>query len=100
MNAHKLRGRSQFFLNFIQFRARFNEESLKLKLNIADTFLPENDGSARALDVKWFSFLIMGVVDFGKLWECGLANVSDEGYVDQLNRLFWVQRKPVTNEEF
>ena len=42
----------------------------------------------------------MGVVDFGKLWRYGLAEVSDEGYVDQLDRLFWVQRKPVTIEEF
>jgi len=42
----------------------------------------------------------MEVVDFKKLWEYGLAEVSDAGYVDRLDRLFWVQRKPVTIEEF
>ena len=98
----------------------FNEENLRLKLNIVDTFPPENDKSPVihilagkpklvddgafnvevSIDVAWFSSLIMGVVDFKKLWEYGLAEVSDTGYVDQLDRLFWVQRKPVTIEEF
>jgi len=98
----------------------FNEENLRLKLNVVDTFLPENDGSLVVhfvdgkpklvddgafevevtMDVAWFSSLIMGVVDFRKLWEFNLAEVSDEGYVERLDRLFWVQRKPVTIEEF
>lgn len=98
----------------------FNGENLRMKLKIVDTFLPENDGSlvvhfedgkpklaeAEVFDVKvtlnveWFSSLIMGVVDFRKLWEYGLAEVSCEVYVDQLDRLFLVQRKPVTIEEF
>jgi len=66
----------------------FNEENLRLKLNIVDPFLPENDGSLVihivagnpklvddgafdvevSIDVAWFSSLIMGVVDFKKLW--------------------------------
>ncbi len=98
----------------------FNDESLRLKLNIVDTFLPENDGNLVihfdegkpkladegvfdvevTIGVEWFSSLIMGVVDFRKLWEYGLAEASDEGYVDQLDRLFLVHRKPVTIEEF
>lgn len=98
----------------------FNDENIRLKLNIADTFLPDNDGSLvvhfkdgrprlvdggpfdveLSMDVAWFSSLIMGVADLRKLWEYGLADVTDERYVDQLDRLFWAQRKPVTIEEF
>jgi len=86
----------------------FNKENLRLKLNIVDTFPPENDRSPVihilagkpklvddgafnvevSIDVAWFSSLIMGVIDFKKLWQYGLAEVSDAGYVDRLDRLF------------
>ncbi len=98
----------------------FNRVSLKAKLRVRDSFLPENDGAVVVhfkdgkpvvvddggydvevtLDVAWFSSLIMGVVDFRKLWMMGLAEVSDEGYVDKLDTLFHAQRRPVTIEEF
>ncbi len=98
----------------------FNGVSLKTKLTVRDSFLPENDGAVVVhftdgkpvvvdgggydveitLDVAWFSSLIMGVVDFRKLWMMGLAGVSDEGYVDALDTLFHAQRRPVTIEEF
>jgi hypothetical protein len=42
----------------------------------------------------------MNVVDFRKLWTYGLAQVSDEKYVEKLNRLFHVSKKPETIEEF
>ena len=98
----------------------FNGVSLKTKLTVRDSFLPENDGAVVVhfkdgkpvvvddgdydvgviLDVAWFSSLIMGVVDFRKLWMMGRAEVSDEGYVDALDTLFHAQRRPVTIEEF
>ena len=98
----------------------FNGVSLRMKLTVRDSFLPENDGSVVVhfkdgkpkvvdvggydveikLDVAWFSSLIMGVVGFRKLWMMGLAEVSEEGYVDELDTLFWAQRRPVTIEEF
>jgi predicted acetyltransferase len=98
----------------------FNGVSLKTKLTVDDSFLPENDGAVVVhftdgkpvvvegggydveitLDVAWFSSLIMGVVDFRNLWMMGLAEVSDEGYVDTLDTLFHAQRRPVTIEEF
>jgi len=98
----------------------FNGVSLRVKLTVRDSFVPENDGSVVVhfkdgkpeivdgggydvevkLDVAWFSSLIMGVVDFRKLWMMGLTEVSDEGYVDELDTLFWAQRRPVTIEEF
>ena len=53
-----------------------------------------------ALDVAWFSSLVMGVVDFRKLWDYGMVEVSDESYVDTLDGLFHVDGKPETIEEF
>lgn len=98
----------------------FNDVSLGVKFTVWDSFIPENDGSVVVhfkdgrpevvdgggydveikLDVAWFSSLIMGVVDFRKLWMMGLAEVSDEGYVDELDTLFWAQHRPETIEEF
>jgi hypothetical protein len=98
----------------------FNGVSLRVKLTVRDSFLPENDGSVVVhftegspkvvddggydvevgLDVAWFSSLIMGVVDFRKLWAYGMAEVSDESYVDTLDGLFHVDVKPETIEEF
>jgi len=98
----------------------FNGQSLRLRLNIVDTFLPENDGPVivdfvngkahlsgglaydveLTLDVSWFSSLIMGVVDLKKLWEFRLARLSDESYLDRLDKLFHAAKKPVTIEDF
>jgi len=98
----------------------FNGISLRVKLTVRDSFLPENDGSVFihftegrpkvveedgydvevGIDVAWFSSLVMGVVDFRKLWAYGMAEVSDESYVDTLDRLFHVDLKPETVEEF
>jgi len=98
----------------------FNGVTLRVKLTVRDSFLPENDGSMVvhftegrpevveedgydvevALDVAWFSSLVMGVVDFRKIWNYAMAEVSDESYVDPLDGLFHVDGKPETIEEF
>ena len=98
----------------------FGGANLKLRLDVVDSFLPSNnggvlvqfvDGKPRVLDrgghdvkvtikVEWLSSLVMGVVDFRKLWAYGLLEVSDEGYMDQLDALFHAAVKPVTVEEF
>ncbi len=98
----------------------FGGANLKLRLDVVDSFLPSNnggvlvqfvDGKPRVLDrgghdvkvtikVEWLSSLVMGVVDFRKLWAYGLLEVSDEGYVDQLDALFHTTVRPVTVEEF
>ena len=98
----------------------FNEVNLRVKLTVRDSFIPENDGSVvvqftdgkpevvdggdydveASMDVSWFSSLVMGVVDFRKLWAYGRAEVSDESYVDTLDRLFYADKKPETIEEF
>ncbi len=89
-----------------------------VKLTVHDSFIPENDGSVVVhfndrkpvvvdgggydveikLDVAWFSSLVMDVVDFRKLWMMGLAEGSDEGYVNVLDTLFWAQRRSETIE--
>jgi predicted acetyltransferase len=97
----------------------FNGVELKVKFNVADSFLPENDGSVVihfmegkpllgkpgydvevSIPVEWFSSLIMGVIDFEKLWMYGHVEVSDESYVETLDTLFHVAKKPETTEEF
>jgi len=98
----------------------FNGLSLRLRLTITDSFLPENQGStliqfkggeAKVLDwgrhdaeatmnVESFSSLIMGVVDFRSLWTYGLVMVSDPAHIEKLDRLFHSREKPVTMEEF
>jgi predicted acetyltransferase len=74
----------------------FNGVDLKVKFNVADRFLSDNDGSVVvhfvdgkpvlgksghdievSIPVEWFSCLIMGVVDFEKLWMYGHVEVSD-----------------------
>lgn len=106
---------------FEETKARnYGGESLRLRLVIRDSFLPENDGStliqfkggeAKVLgggkhdaevkmDVEWFSSLIMGVVDFRQLWIYGHAHVLDGSQLSRLDRLFHSRDKPVTMEEF
>jgi hypothetical protein len=96
----------------------FNNESIKVLFNVRDSFYPENDGPITvhfvdgkpilgegfdveiSLNIEYLSSLVMGVVDFRKLWTYGLVEVLDEGYVEQLDRLFHCRRKPETIEEF
>ena len=97
----------------------FNGVDLKVKFNVADSFMPVNDGSIVvhfvngkpvlgktgynvevSINVEWFSSLIMGVIDFKKLWMYGHIEVSDDSYVKTLDRLFHVSKKPETIEDF
>jgi predicted acetyltransferase len=97
----------------------FNNVDLKVKFNVEDSFLPMNNGPLIIhfvngkprlretsydvevnIKVEWFSSLVMGVIDFKKLWMYGHAEISDESYIDTLNTLFHVQEKPETIEEF
>ena len=98
----------------------FNGQSLRLKLTIRDSFLPQNSGSTLLqfkggeakvhdrgrhdaevkMSVEWLSSLVMGVVDFRSLWTYGLVEVSDPARVDAVDRIFHSREKPVTMEEF
>ncbi len=98
----------------------FGGQTCRLKVNIIDTFLePHNDavtiqftdGLPRLaedgahdveirLDVAEFSSLLMGTVSFTSLHTYGLAEISDTAYLDTVDRLFHVHRKPVCTTPF
>ena len=99
----------------------FGSQTMKLKLTITDSFLPENDGSlivsftegeAKVIDVADsfdveiqmnianFSSMIMGVIPFIKVYDYGLAEISDLTYLETVNRLFLTETPPITIEQF
>lgn len=93
----------------------FNNQSCKLKLNIIDDFFKPNHGSIIihfkegisaichnedyeaqvTLKVSDFSSMIMGAINFKTLVEYGLAQISDDEYIDIVNNIFAVDKKPM-----
>ena len=98
----------------------FGGQSCRLKLDIRDSFFPENEGSmvvhfnqgrpqvadggehdiTIGLDVADFSSLLMGSVRFRSLAHYGLATISDPGAVETIDRLFRTERKPICTTPF
>jgi predicted acetyltransferase len=98
----------------------FGGQTLHLALTIEDSFLPENAGTTLlsfeggyaeldtekeaevevAIDIAEFSSLLMGVIDFGRLYHYGLADISDKAYVDLVDQLFAVRDKPLCTTPF
>lgn len=98
----------------------FNGASIKLKLNITDTFVEENGKPVHiefkngnpfvteagaydaeiAMDISDFSAMVMGSVDFRALLRLGLAEISNEGYADIVNNLFETKDKPICTTVF
>jgi predicted acetyltransferase len=92
----------------------FGTDRLTVKITLSDTFYPSNHGSTVVkfadglgrvvdgaefdveieLDVAEFSSMIMGAIGFGKLHTYGLARISDETYLERLDRLFVYRQKP------
>ncbi|WP_198299814.1 GNAT family N-acetyltransferase [Tumebacillus avium] len=88
----------------------FNGETLKLKLTLEDSFLPQNTASAvidfregrphvltdadgtadveLTLEVSNFSSLLAGTTTFDRLHRLGVAKLSDDAHVETLTRLF------------
>lgn len=97
----------------------FGDVTCRLKIELIDTFLPQNagstvvnfvDGRARLvnedeydvaikLDVSDFSSLIVGAVGFAKLYEFGLALIADDNYLGVIERLFKAP-KPICMTRF
>ncbi len=93
----------------------FGGQTCRLRITLEDTFLPENAGStvvtfdaghatvtdnAHAdvdlhVNVADFSSLIVGAVDFERLYTYGRAQVSDVEYLETIQRLFAVARPPI-----
>ncbi len=94
----------------------FGGQTIKVKLNINDDFLPENDGTRYidfdngkvslkksgkydveiSLDIAEFSSVVLGAVDFKDLYAIGRADISDEKYLKTVNRLFHSDTRPMT----
>jgi predicted acetyltransferase len=97
----------------------FNQQTLRVNFNIMDTFLPQNNGCTIVhfkngwakladngfdvevrMDVSDFSSWVMGCVQFNSLFHYGRADLSDECYLDTVNRLFFTSQKPICYTEF
>lgn len=95
-------------------------QSVRLRLTLSDSFLPENagstiivfeDGRARIaadaahdvelrLDVAEFSSLLVGAVPFKRLLSYGLAELSDPAYTETIHRLFLTDERPICLTRF
>jgi len=98
----------------------FNSQSCVLKINLKDSFLPQNEPSVVvrfengfplvdhrgkydveiSMDIADFSSLIMGAVEYRNLFEYGLAEISDESYLDVVGKIFRVEHKPICHTMF
>jgi predicted acetyltransferase len=101
-------------------RPEFVDQTYTLKLIVADSFLPANDGSVLlrfergraqrretgdadaevSMAIKDFSSLLAGTVTFGSLHRYGLASISNEAHVPLVNRIFAVEQKPMCTTSF
>ena len=97
----------------------FGGQSCLLMIKLRDSLFPENAGNAIVhfeegqarlngdgyevaveMDVSDFSCLVIGVVDFEKLFQFDRAQISDQGYIDVVTRLFRSNRQPVCLTRF
>jgi predicted acetyltransferase len=93
----------------------FGGQTCRLRITLEDTFLPENAGSTVVafdaghatvtgatdadveirVNVADLSSLVVGAVDFERLYTYGRAQISDLDYLETLQRLFAVARPPI-----
>ncbi len=99
----------------------FGDVSIRLKLDIVDTFLKENNKplvvyfdnglptikSANSktdltltINTADFSSMVLGAVDFKSLHRYGLAKLSNDKYVELIQQLFAVDEKPICLHQF
>ena len=98
----------------------FNNQDCFLNINLKDSFLPqsrpsvavrfenglphiEGDGKCDvevSMDIADFSSLIMGTVELRSLYEYGLAEISDETYLEIVGKIFRVEQKPICHTMF
>lgn len=98
----------------------FNGQSCKLKVTVKDTFYPKNAGSyvihfvngkpqvksggdyevEITMDVADYSAMVMGSVAFDRMYEYGLAEISDTAFLETVTRIFTPLRKPICMNQF
>lgn len=99
---------------------RFGDCTCRIKLRVEDSFLAENAGEwvidfqagrpriepggpydvEVRLDVASFSSLVMGVIPFRRLYEFGLATLSDPDMLAVVDRVFHTPVKPICTTGF
>jgi predicted acetyltransferase len=98
----------------------FGGVDCRLRLNLVDSFYPGNAGSyllrsvkgkvelvddvgeecAIEMDVSTFSSLVVGAIDFRRVYEYGMASISDLAYVPLIDRLFHTDQRPMCLTSF
>jgi len=98
----------------------FGHQNCRLRLNVKDSFLKENEGSVIVhfkdgrssvknrgdfdvevyIDISDFSSLILGAVNYKSLFEYGLSDISSERYLDVVHNIFAVDKKPICHTIF
>jgi predicted acetyltransferase len=98
----------------------FGGQNCRLRITIKDSFFPANQGSfvvhftegfprvisvgkydvEISIDIADFSSLLMGAVEYGSLLDYGLSHISDDHYVDVVERIFRVSQKPICHTMF
>ncbi len=103
-----------------QKERNFGNANLVLKLNIEDSFYPQNQGSTIiqfedgtptvldmfsefdvevSMNISEFSALIMGSIGFKKLYDFGFVDISDKIFIMRLDKLFHCA-KPICITKF
>jgi predicted acetyltransferase len=98
----------------------FNGHNCKLKITVHDSLYPKHAGSyiihfadgkpvimagnnfdvEITLDVADYSSMVMGSVPFDKLYEYGLAEISDKKYMETVTEIFTPPHKPYCTTQF
>ncbi|MHA1995254.1 MAG: GNAT family N-acetyltransferase [Candidatus Hodarchaeales archaeon] len=99
----------------------FRNQSVKLLLTLEDDFLEVNNGKLLLrfdngmcsvmddikdfdveiqLKIADFSSMFMGVVPFKKLYDLGLAQISNVDYLGTITHLFATELPPITTQQF
>jgi len=93
----------------------FNDQNCRLRLNVRDSFIKENDRSVIVhfsdgfavlsgsevydievdMDIADFSSMVVGAVRFKALLRYGLAGISDQAFADTVDKIFEMPQKPV-----
>ena len=93
----------------------FGGQTCRLKLTLADSFLPENGSSTMIhfedgrptiyqgethdvelqMNVSDFSSMVVGAISFERLHTYSLSKISDERFVNTINQLFYAAQKPM-----
>jgi predicted acetyltransferase len=98
----------------------FGNQTCRVKLTIQDDLLTHNHGSILVqftdgaasimefgafdveilLGISEFSSLAMGAIDFKPLLQFGLATISDQNYLEAVQKIFHTEQKPICNTFF